>query len=518
MKLQHRVTLMVAGAMAILVLATTVAQSMAAGALATYRTEVRAASEHAQAAAAIRSAFQTQVQEWKNVLLRGRDPALFDKHWASFQTQEADVAARTTALAASLPAGPMRDQVLAFGQAHQAMGEGYRKGLEAFRAAGADHAAGDAAVRGMDRAPTARLGELIEAVDAEGSTAAAHADGLAQRARITLVTLEALALVVAIGFAMWSTRRMLAPLLDARDLARRIADGDLSAPIVPRARGGRDEITELTLALRDMKQALARTVQQVRQGAESVASASTQIAQGNQDLSSRTEQQAGALQQTASTMEQLAATVRHNADNARQAAQLAQGASSVAVQGGEVVGQVVQTMQGIQASAQKIADIIGTIDGIAFQTNILALNAAVEAARAGEQGRGFAVVAGEVRALAQRSAQAAREIKGLITDSVERVDQGTALADRAGATMQDIVAGVKRVTDIIGEISAASGEQSAGVGQIGDAIARIDQGTQQNAALVEESAAAAESLRQQSQTLVQVVGAFRLADDVRTPA
>jgi methyl-accepting chemotaxis protein-1 (serine sensor receptor) len=521
MKLQHKVTLMVAGAMAILVLATAVAQSMAAGALATYRTEVRAAGEHAQAVAVIRSTFQTQVQEWKNTLLRGRDPAQLDKYWASFQKQEADVAARTAALAASLPAGPMRDQVLAFGQAHQAMGEGYRKGLEAFRAAGADHAAGDAAVKGMDRAPTARLGELIEAVDAEGTAAAAHADGMAERARTTQITLEALALAAAIGFAMWATRRMLAPLLDARDLARRIADGDLSASIVadaPNVQRGRDEITELNLALRDMQQALARTVQHVRQGAESVASASTQIAQGNQDLSSRTEQQAGALQQTASTMEQLAATVRHNADNARQAAQLAQGASSVAVQGGEVVGQVVQTMQGIQASAQKIADIIGTIDGIAFQTNILALNAAVEAARAGEQGRGFAVVAGEVRALAQRSAQAAREIKTLITDSVERVDQGTALVDRAGTTMQDIVAGVKRVTDIIGEISAASGEQSAGVGQIGDAITRIDQGTQQNAALVEESAAAAESLRQQSQALVQAVSVFRLGHDTGVAA
>ncbi len=515
MKLQHRVTLMVAGAMAILVLATAVAQSMAAGALGTYRTEVRAAGEQAQAVAAIRSAFQTQVQEWKNTLLRGRDAAQLDKYWASFQKQEQAVATRTAELANALPPGPLRDQVQAFGQAHEAMGAGYRRGLEAFRAAGADHAAGDAAVKGMDREPTARLGELIEAVDAAGDAAAALAEGRAQQARQVLLASGALSLVLAIGFAFWYAGRMLAPLLDARDLARRIADGDLSARIEPR---GRDEITELTTALRDMQQALARTVHQVRQGAESVASASTQIAQGNHDLSARTEQQAGALQQTASTMEQLAATVRHNADNARQAAQLAQGASSVALQGGDVVGQVVETMKGIQASSQKIADIIGTIDGIAFQTNILALNAAVEAARAGEQGRGFAVVAGEVRTLAQRSAEAAREIKALITASVERVDQGTALVDRAGATMQDIVDGVKRVTDIIGEISAASGEQSTGVGQIGEAITRIDQGTQQNAALVEESAAAAESLRQQSQTLVAVVSAFRLPGGERVAA
>ena len=508
MKLQHKLTAMVVGAMGILVLATTIAQVMASGALDTYRTEVRAAGEHAQAVAGVRSAFQTQVQEWKNTLLRGRDPAQLDKYWASVQKHEADVAARTATLAQALPAGPLREQVQAFGDAHKAMGEGYRRGVEAFRAPGADAAAGDAAVKGMDREPTAKLGELLAAIDAAGAEAAARADARAQQARTVLLVLEALALVVAIGFAAAYTRRLLRPLLDARDVARRVADGDLSATIVPK---GRDEITELTTALRDMQLSLARTVQHVREGAESVASASAQIAQGNQDLSSRTEQQAGALQQTASTMEELSSTVRHNADSAQQAAQLAQGASAVAKQGGEVVGQVVHTMQGIQASAQKIADIIGTIDGIAFQTNILALNAAVEAARAGEQGRGFAVVAGEVRTLAQRSAQAAREIKALITDSVERVDEGTALVDRAGRTMQDIVESVRRVSDIVGEISAATREQSSGVAQVGDAVTRIDQGTQQNAALVEESAAAAQSLRQQSEALVQAVSVFRLS-------
>ncbi|MCP5283546.1 MAG: HAMP domain-containing protein [Burkholderiaceae bacterium] len=501
--------------MAILVVVTTIAQVLASGALNTYRTDVRAATERAQSVAALRSGFQTQVQEWKNTLLRGRDAAQLDKYWASFQKHEADVASRTTALAQSLPPGALRDQALAFGTAHETMGAGYRRGLEAFRAAGGDAAAGDAAVKGMDREPTAKLGELIAAVDAEGVAAAAHADALAQRARTVLLVMESLALVAAIGFAAYYTRRLLRPLLGARDLARRVADGDLTASIVPQ---GRDEITELTTALRDMQQALARTVQHVRQGAEGVASASTQIAQGNHDLSSRTEQQAGALQQTASTMEELSSTVRHNADNALQAAQLAQGAATVAQQGGAVVDEVVQTMQGIQTSAQKIADIIGTIDGIAFQTNILALNAAVEAARAGEQGRGFAVVAGEVRALAQRSAVAAREIKALITDSVERVEQGNALVGRAGATMKDVVDGVQRVNAIIAEISAASREQSTGVGQIGDAITRIDQGTQQNAALVEESAAAAESLRQQSQALVQAVGVFRLAGDSHAAA
>ncbi len=267
----------------------------------------------------------------------------------------------------------------------------------------------------------------------------------------------------------------------------------------------------LMARLEAMQTSLAGTVSQVRQGAEGVATAAEQIAQGNQDLSNRTEQQASALQQTAATMDELGTTVRHNADNARQASQLAQGASSVAVQGGEVVGRVVETMKGITDSSRQIADIISLIDGIAFQTNILALNAAVEAARAGDQGRGFAVVASEVRSLAQRSAQAAKEIKGLIDTSVQRVEQGTALVDQAGKTMLEIVNSIRRVTDIVGEISSASTEQSSGVAQVGKAIAQIDENTQRNAALVEQSTAAAQSMRQQAQGLVEAVSVFRLA-------
>jgi methyl-accepting chemotaxis protein len=259
-----------------------------------------------------------------------------------------------------------------------------------------------------------------------------------------------------------------------------------------------------------MKDSLTRVVGDVRGNAESVATASAQIAQGNLDLSQRTEEQASALEETAASMEQLGSTVKQNADNARQANQLAQSASAVATEGGDVVNDVVKTMKGINDSSRRIADIIGTIDSIAFQTNILALNAAVEAARAGEQGRGFAVVASEVRSLAQRSAEAAREIKTLITASVEQVDQGTALVDKAGSTMQQVVTSIKRVTDIMGEISSASIEQSAGVSQVGEAVSQMDQVTQQNAALVEESAAAAESLRAQAQQLVQAVAVFRL--------
>ena len=294
---------------------------------------------------------------------------------------------------------------------------------------------------------------------------------------------------------------------ELKRVADAVAAGRLDTPIQLRA----GDTHSTMAALSTMTQNLARTVQSVRENAESVATASAQIASGNADLSGRTEQQASSLQETASSMDRLGATVRQNADSARQANQLAMSSSAVAQQGGQMVMQVVETMKGINDSSRKIADIISVIDGIAFQTNILALNAAVEAARAGEQGRGFAVVASEVRSLAQRSAAAAREIKTLIGASVERVEQGTLLVDRAGATMQEIVASIQRVTDIVGEISSASVEQSDGVNQVGQAVSKMDEATQQNAALVEQSAAAAESLRQQSQQLVQAVAVFRLA-------
>jgi len=293
----------------------------------------------------------------------------------------------------------------------------------------------------------------------------------------------------------------------AAELVESVAGGDLAVRI--ELRPGDD--TSLMANLKRMQDALVRLVSRVRDNADSVSSASTQIAQGNQDLSSRTEEQASALQQTASSMEQLSAAVRHNADNATQANQLARGSCALAEKGGQVVAQVVETMRGINESGRRIADIIGVIDGIAFQTNILALNAAVEAARAGEQGRGFAVVAGEVRLLAQRSAAAAKEIKGLIGASVERVERGSVLVDQAGATMTEVVTSIRRVTDLIGEITTASDEQSEGVLQVGQAVSQMDQATQQNAALVEESAAAAESLKQQAGNLVDTVSVFKLS-------
>ena len=319
-------------------------------------------------------------------------------------------------------------------------------------------------------------------------------------------TLVAVALGALLAWTV--TRSIVRPVQLGRQAAERIANGDLTCPI---ACDSRDETGQLLQALATMQSRLAAIVGNVRNSAEGVATASVEIATGNNDLSARTEQQASALEETAASMEELGSTVRQNADNARQANQLAMSASTVAVQGGDVVAEVVDTMKGINDSSKKIADIIGVIDSIAFQTNILALNAAVEAARAGEQGRGFAVVAGEVRSLAGRSAEAAREIKSLIGASVERVEQGTRLVDKAGTTMTEVVASIRRVTDIMGEISAASSEQSQGVAQVAEAITHMDQTTQQNASLVEESAAAADSLKSQAAQLVEAVAVFRLA-------
>ena len=350
--------------------------------------------------------------------------------------------------------------------------------------------------------------DKLVAINTDGGVrSSASADATYAGSRASLIGL--LVGIVAVGMllALWVARSVSRPLIEAVGVARQVAAGDLTAQVVVKSQ---DETGQLMQALKDMNASLQSLVGQVRSGTDTIATASSQIAAGNQDLSSRTEEQASSLEETASSMEELTSTVKQNADNARQANTMALTSSSIAIEGGKVVSEVVGTMASINASSRKIVDIIAVIDGIAFQTNILALNAAVEAARAGEQGRGFAVVATEVRNLAQRSAAAAKDIKVLIGDSVEKVEAGSKLVDQAGRTMDDIVASITRVTDIMSEITAASSEQSAGIEQVNQAIAQMDQVTQQNAALVEEAAAAAESMQEQAASLSAVVSVFKL--------
>jgi methyl-accepting chemotaxis protein len=365
----------------------------------------------------------------------------------------------------------------------------------------------------------AELLQQREAASKSSEEAHQRVNGKADGAARLALGLAVLAVGVAVGlnFLLQATlkRELGGDLAEARQALSQIARGDLTSRI---ADGGQS--SSLMGMLRQMQGSLQQLVRGVRNSATGISTATGEIAAGSQDLSNRTESQASALEQTAASMEELGSTVQQNADSARQANQLAASASGVAVQGGEVVGRVVETMKGINDASKKIADIISVIDGIAFQTNILALNAAVEAARAGEQGKGFAVVAGEVRALAGRSAEAAKEIKSLINASVERVEQGTALVDQAGNTMAEVVASIRRVTDIMGEINASSAEQASGVSQVGEAVTHMDQTTQQNAALVEQMAAAAGSLNSQASELVQAVAVFKLsgADHVSSGA
>jgi len=392
----------------------------------------------------------------------------------------------------------------------------YMAGREAMMKAGAEGHGSIAAAIAIGQARTAfnticdeYLGVTQEMVEYESQRADESGRAIDRAVVATsLVNLAcagvSMALSIALGIAL--TRSIVRPVQSARQAADRIAAGDLT---VDCRASGSDETAQLVGALGKMQDSLARIVRDIRSSTEQIQVASTEVATGNQDLSTRTEQTAGSLQQAASSMEELTSTLRSSADAASQAHGLASSASQIATRGGEVVSQVVSTMDEINASSKKISDIIGTIDGIAFQTNILALNAAVEAARAGEQGRGFAVVASEVRSLAQRSAEAAKEIKTLIGASVDKVESGARLVQDAGATMQQIVAAVRRVSDVLGEITTAAGEQAGGIAQVNEAVTSVDQMTQQNAALVEQSAAAAESMRDQAGKLVRAVEQFR---------
>ncbi|MEQ6434978.1 methyl-accepting chemotaxis protein [Comamonas sp. w2-DMI] len=394
--------------------------------------------------------------------------------------------------------------------------DNYRKSFEhvarQLEAGGYDSATTANRMSGKALAEVAEAEKLMQQLNQllrEQSDALAAAErDVAEQTRWMFIGAVVLTLVVVVPLTLLNMRSICTPLVEARQMALTIASGDLSQQVQV---SGRDELAELQHALEQMQQGLSAMVTQVRDASGNIATASQEIATGNQDLSARTEQTASNVQETVASLSQLTATVQQTASSSQLANQLASSASGTAKQGGQIVNQAVVSMQEISASSRKIGDIIGLIDSIAFQTNILALNAAVEAARAGEQGRGFAVVAGEVRSLAQRSAQAASEIKGLINTSVQAVDVGVRQVEDAGKTMQAIVDSVQRVGDIIGEITAASSEQSLGIGQVNQAVGDIDRMTQQNAALVEESAAAAESLREQASRLAQVVSQFRVA-------
>ncbi|HEY5801810.1 MAG TPA: methyl-accepting chemotaxis protein [Burkholderiaceae bacterium] len=459
------------------------------------------------------------VQQFKNFVLRGGE---YDKHFA------AEMAKIDATAAAYVKTGAMSADEKAL-LANIASGTAaYRTAIAKaaeMRAAGAAVTDIDTSIKGADKPIAAAFAGLLKNAKSETQKRSAEMSAQIAQAERKILWFAITTVVLGGGLAWALIQFVLSPLTSglhrARVLAETVAAGDLTSNIVIESN---DETGQLLQALKDMNTSLATMVSSLRSDADTIATAAREIASGNMDLSSRTEQQAGALEETASSMEEISATVKNSADNARQAAQLAQSASEVAGKGGAVVSQVVDTMASIDASAKQIVHIIAVIDGIAFQTNILALNAAVEAARAGEQGRGFAVVASEVRSLAQRSAQAAKEIKTLIGDSAEKVGQGNILVEQAGSTMQQVLESVQKVTDMMGEIRSAATEQSSGIDQINRAVTEMDESTQQNAALVEQAAAAAAALQDRAQHLAQLVSRFKLADDghaarpVRAPA
>jgi methyl-accepting chemotaxis protein len=464
--------------------------------------------------------FKVQVQEWKNVLLRGQDAELFAKHFKSFGEHSSQVRTLLGSLGAAASKIGLDPAIAAKALAeHEELDRKYLQALRSYRSSDFSSAEEvDKAVRGIDRAATDHIDEIVAVVHAQGDRLSEMSAKSAATEKNQLVAGLALLALFALGVSaivgtftvLGITRR----LQRATEAARTVAAGNLAADVEV---GAQDELGYLLRSLAEMSGSLAAIVGRVRDSAEKVSTASTQIAAGNNDLSARTEEQASNLEETAASIEEMTAAVNQNAQNAVRANQEAASAAEVAQRGGKAVSEVVATMEGIQKSSRKIADIIGVIDSIAFQTNILALNAAVEAARAGEQGRGFAVVAAEVRSLAQRSAEAARQIKSLITESVERVDVGAKLAGGAGETMAEIVASVSRVSQLIGEIATATGEQSAGIAQANSAVGELDKATQQNAALVEESTAASESLRQLAHELATAVAVFQLGERASEP-
>nr|WP_198984185.1 methyl-accepting chemotaxis protein [Herbaspirillum sp. ASV7] len=457
--------------------------------------------------------FKIQVQEWKNTLLRGKDPDAFTKYRQAFIDESAATQAKLKTLESLMPRiGMEAGSAVKAQQAHAELLEKYLAALKSYVPDDPGSVARvDEQVKGVDRLPTKMIDDVVAAVLAHSHTMreAMNADSLSdyRQARALLLASITIALLAGVGITWWLARSIVRPLGEAVQIARTVASGDLRSQVQII---GKDETAQLLHSLKEMNDNLAGIVSEVRTGTGAITVAATEIASGNRDLSERTEEQAGSLEETAASMEEITSTVQKNAENTHHAHQLADQASGVARRGGEMVGAVVQTMQAIEESSHRIVEIISVIDGIAFQTNILALNAAVEAARAGEQGRGFAVVASEVRSLAQRSATAAREIKELIDDSVGKITAGSSLVNGAGGTMEEIIGAIQKVAAIMDEINTANREQSAGIDEVNKAVVQMDSVTQQNAALVEQAAAAAESLQFQAEALSQAVAVFKL--------
>ena len=459
-------------------------------------------------AQALESAFKEQVQQWMSVLVRGHDPQALDRSWKQFTYREREVRRGAEKLREAVELPDARTQLDQFIVAHAAMGDKYRAALDSYKASGFDAKATDAKVKGIDGDPALMIEDLVKLMRDESKAAVAAAQAQATRALVVSLGVIGIATLMAlVACALLIRHTVVRPLAHAVKVVDQVAAGDLTVEVKA---SSRDETGRLLLGLRKMRDGLAEAVSVIRGAAEGVGTASKRIAADHAELSSRTEQQAASLEETASSMEELAATVKQNSESARQANVLASGSSDTADRGGKAMAQVAGTMSGISEASRKIGDIVGLIDSIAFQTNILALNAAVEAARAGDQGRGFAVVASEVRALAQRSAAAAKEIKGLIQNSVDKVGEGTRLVEAAGTTMQEIVLSVQRVTEMMSEISAASREQLSGIEQVGGAVTQMDRVVQQNAALVQESAEAADNMAEQADQLLESVARFKL--------
>ncbi|MFS2222298.1 methyl-accepting chemotaxis protein [Pantoea sp. B65] len=461
--------------------------------------------------------FKIQVQEWKNTLLRGtQSQEKFQQYKNAFIEQSQKTQALLTTLGQLLPQIGLDDRAVNQTRAlHAELEQRYIAALQQYNiqdAASPQHV--DKLVAGIDREPTRMIDEVVATTLKQAEVIRQQTDvrnlALYQQTRLMLLLAMAFALIAGFIITWWLIRSITRPLAQAVSIARTVASGDLQTAIVV---SGRDETAELMQSLQDMNSNLTRIVAGVRSGTETIASASVQIATGSRELSARNEAQASAIEQTAASMEELTSVVKNNADNLRIASDITRGASTAAGQGGEVVEQVVQTMSEINQFSNQMSSIIGVIDSIAFQTNILALNAAVEAARAGSEGRGFAVVASEVRALAQRSATAAKEIGSLIDNSVTRIQQGNTLVKSAGSSMEEIVGSVERVSQLVATISMASNEQSIGIDQVNVAITQMDTATQQNATLSQESSMAAQSMQQQAEQLLEMVRVFKLREE-----